>query len=221
MSYYYKKYHDVSKITLWSDSSSEEGKPARLTLSFRDGNPRFVAYTGVTGPTGVINFPSDYPTMASCMNLLKRVANSNETGIQYAIESLTTSYVNDKPTKDKVVVSTLNIGRDKDGVVFMALVSEGKPKIMFQIKPSMFHVFRNSNKEQIPVSEISSTLATSIADMVLNAISDVMISYTKEEYDGSGKPPTEIKGRNSGNGYSESRGKATKAPTETLDDIEL
>ncbi len=220
MTYYYKRYHDVSKITLWADSTDDEKKAARLLLSFRDGNPRFVAYTGVTGPSGIINFPCDYPTMAAAMSLLKEAASSSITGVSYSIESLTASYVDNKPTKEKVLVSTLNIGRDKDGIVFLALITEGKPKIMFQIKPSNYHVFRDSTKSPMPVDKISSTLAIGIADLVLNTISDVMTSYTREEYDGSGKPPAEIKGRNQQSGGGKKQ-VPSNTPTETLDDIEL
>lgn len=188
MSNLVKTYYDLSKIVIWGDDSAEgDQKRARLVFGFRDGNPRITVYTGVTGPGGVISFPSDYPTMVACMNMLKEVTTSIN-GTKFSIESLTTIYEDNKPTKEKRTVATLYIGKSKDGIIYFSVISEGKPKLVFSIKPSPYHIFRNGDKNVIPDSEMSCRLAGGIADLILNIIADILQAYTAEEYATVRKP---------------------------------
>lgn len=187
-------YYDIAKLVLWADDSAVtegENKRPRLVFSFRDGNPRISVYTGAAGQNGVISFPSDYPTMVSIITLLKDVI-AGQPGIKFSIDSLTSVYENNKPTKDKKVVSTLYIGKSKEGVVYFSVISEAKPKIIFSIKPSPFHVFRDGDKNVIPESVMSCKIATGLAEMILNIISDVICNYTEQEYS-TGRKPTLIK----------------------------
>ena len=142
-----KTYYDISKLVIWGDDSSdgENGnKRPRMVFSFRDGNPRITVYTGITGQNGVISFPSDYPTMVAIVNILKDVIVS-EPGNKFSISSLTNVYENNKPTKEKKIVSTLYIGKSKDGLIYFSVIAENKPKLVFTIKPSPFHVFKDVN----------------------------------------------------------------------------
>lgn len=189
-----KTYADVSKLVIWGDSDAADNnshKP-RLIFSFRDGNPRFVVYTGKTGVEGIINFPSDYPTMVGIINLLKDIA-KGEPGEKYAVDSSTVVYSNDKPTNEKRVVSTLYIGKSKEGLVYLSVISEGKPKLVFTVKTSPFHSFRDGNKAQVPDSVVSERITLGLCDLILDILSRIIVDYTYEEYAG-GKKQTTIKG---------------------------
>lgn len=201
MSKIYQTYYDVSRFVLWADNPNEEGKRARFVLSFRDGNPRFVVYTGGLGKDGIINFPMDIIHLTAVMNCLKDAANGPPEN-QTSIDSLTTVYENDKPTKQKKVLSTLVMGKSKEGIVYICIVAEARPKVVFPIKPSPFHIFRNSNKEVISDSVISKNMALGIADVVLDTIARVMIDYTNEEYNDGGRKPTPINTNNNKGGNS-------------------
>jgi len=194
-----KTYVDIGKLVIWGDDSTEgDQKRPRLVFSFRDGNPRITVYSGVVGQNGVISFPSDYPTMVACMNMLKDVV-AGGPGTKYSVESLGAVYEDNKATKEKRVVATLFMGKSKDGIVYLSVMAEGKPKLVFSIKPSPFHVFRDSDKSVVPESEMSCKLAKGIADLVLNVISGILQAYTFEEYT-TVRTPTPVKGQQSNTG---------------------
>jgi hypothetical protein len=214
MSKVYQTYYDVSRFVLWADNPAEEGKRSRFVLSFRDGNPRFVVYTGGLGKEGIINFPMDAIHLTAIMNHLKDVANG-PVDSQINVDSLITVYENDKPTKQKKVLSTLHMGKTKDGIVYLSVTGEGRPRIIFPIKPSPFHIFRNANKEVIPDQAISKNMALGIADVVLDTVSRMIVDYTNEEIDGGGRKPTSINvGSKGGTGN-----KITQPQFSDLDDI--
>lgn len=209
-------YYDISKLVIWGDETTDgENKRSRLVFSFRDGNPRITVYTGASGANGVISFPSDYPTMVGIITLLKDVI-AGQPGMKYAIDSLTTVYDNNKPTTEKKIVSTLYIGKSKEGLIYFSVITEGKPKLVFTIKPSPFHVFRDSEKNNIPDSVISCKLATGIADLVLNIISNVITEYTAEEYTGARKP-TPIKSQQ----YTKSSSEEQSTAIQDIDDLDI
>lgn len=192
-----KTYWDIAKLVVWGDEATEgDSKRPRLVFGFRDGNPRITVYTGVSGPGGVISFPSDYPTMVGVINILKDVI-AAAPGTKFSIDSLTSVYENNKPTTEKKVVATLHIGKSKDGLVYFSVITEGKPKLVFTIKASPFHAFRDSEKNIVPDNVISCKIAAGLADLILNIISNVIVNYTTEEYTGDRKPVA-IKGSQNG-----------------------
>ena len=192
-----KTYYDVSKLVIWGDDAPEgDAKRPRMVFSFRDGNPRITVYTGQTGPNGVISFPSDYPTMVGIINVLKDVI-AGQPGTRFSIDSLTAVYQDNKPTKDKKVVAVLHIGKSKEGIIYFSVTAEAKPKLLFSIKPSPFHAFRDAEKNTIPDSVMSTKIASGLADLILNIISSVIVNYTNEEYSTVRKPVL-IKGAPSG-----------------------
>jgi hypothetical protein len=189
MSNLVKTYYDIGKLVIWGDEAPEgdQQKRSRLVFGFRDGNPRITVYTGVTGQNGIITFPSDYPTMIACMHMLKDVI-AGAPGTKFAVESLGTVYENNKPTKDKRVVGTLYFGKSKDGIIYISVMAESKPKLVFSIKPSPFHIFRDGDKNPIPDSVMSAKLANGIADLVIDTIGGILQAYTAEEYTTVRKP---------------------------------
>lgn len=189
-----KTYVDVNKFVIWGDEPADgDQKRPRLVFGFRDGNPRITVYTGVPGQNGLITFPSDYPTMVACMNMLKDVI-AGAPGTKFSIDSLGTVYENNKPTKDKRVVGTLYMGKSKDGIIYFSVMAEGKPKLVFSVKPSPYHVFRDGDKNVIPDSVMSCKLANGIADLVLDIIGRILEAYTAEEYS-TVRKPAPIKGQ--------------------------
>ena len=197
MAIFTESYIDVSKLLFWGEVSGDvdPSRKPRMVISFRDGNPRITVYTGEQGPGGVISFPSDYPTMVSILSLLKDIINS-EPGTKVSVDSLTTIYENNKPTNDKKVVSTLYIGKSKQGIIYFSLIAENKPKIVFPFKASPFHVYRDNEGNIIPDEIISKKITENLVNFILNIISNAIVKYTEEEYTFKRKP---IKTKNSTN----------------------
>lgn len=185
-------FYDLEKWVMWADSPQEDGKRARLILSFRDGNPRFMVYTGGQGKDAMINFPMDMPHLASIMIAMQEIAEGpNDTQIK--IDSLTTVYENNKPTNQKKVVSVLVVGKSKDGLVYLCVIADTKPKIVFPFKPSVYHVWRNGAGEVIADSVLSVKMAKGMAKAVASVIGRIMVDYTNETYESGTRKSVPIK----------------------------
>lgn len=195
MTQYYKKYFDVSKLVIWGDqdASADTRNRPRMVFGFRDGNPRFTVYAGGSGIENMITFPADAPNMAAVLMLLKDVAVGQVDSEKYAIDSLTAVYENNKPTLNKKVVSTLYIGKSKEGLVYFSVITEGRPKLVFTVKPSPYHAFRDGSKNPVPDAVISEKMTLGLADMMLNAITTVMLAYSQEEYSSGARKQGEIR----------------------------
>lgn len=187
MSYFYGQFRDLSRIVFWGEGPVE-GKQARLVFSTRDGQPRVTVYTGVQGKTGVISFPTDIPTFTAVLTRLKEIAEGPlDREVIEKVTSKTNTYENDKRTNQKRVVSTLNYGRLKNGVMFLCLTAEEMPKIVFEIKPSEWHDFLNSDGTEIDVRQLSKIYTVSIANLLLGAVSTLVMTYTQEEAKETGR----------------------------------
>lgn len=183
----YKTYYDISKLTIWGDvDANNPGNKPRLVFSFRDGMPRVTVYTGVTGPNGVISAASDYPNFAVVCELLEEVANGPN-DVQYSGDSLSLKWENDKPTNQKYVTGTLYLGKTKEGIVYISVMAEGKPKIVFTLKNSDFHMWRDKDKQPVSEAKLSSIIAKGYARMFRDILSRSVVDYTNEEYDGGGR----------------------------------
>lgn len=179
MSVFVKKFLDVNRFVLWADGAAE-GKKARLMLGFRDGHPRLAVTTGVSGKDGIINFPADVPTIVYFLNRLKEVA-AGDRGTRHSIDSLTTLYENDKPTKQKRLVSTVYLGKSSEGIVYISVIAENRPKIVFEVKPSEFHVFKDKEGQKISEESISCIMAKGLADFMLGLLSDGIMRHSVED----------------------------------------
>ncbi len=195
MSSFHNKFFDFAKLAIWGDAPTEgEGtKQPQLIFGLRDGNPRITVYTGITGPNGVIAFPSDYPTMVGVLQLLKDVVKGKPGEERYAISSIGAVWENNKPTKEKKVVAMLHIGKSKDGLIYFSVIAENKPKIVFTVKPSPFHQFTDGAKNPVPDSMISERIASGLADLVLNLISHALLRYSEESYTSGARKQLEVK----------------------------
>lgn len=98
----------------------------------------------------------------------------------------------------------------------MSVTAENRPKILFPLKPSKWHVFRDSEKNVIPDSEVSKRMAIGIAETGLELISQALLQYSNEEYSAGLRKVAEIKQSTN------TTNKASSKPQiEDLDDIAL
>lgn len=202
----YKTFYDLAKITIWSDAGGVGDNPARarLTLGFRDGNPRFIVFTGEKGATGAINFPMDYYTFGSVLAMLEHVIDCNP-GEKFPIESLSPVYEDNKPVDKLRLNSTLYMGKTAEGVIYLSLIEEGKVKVVFPLKPTKWHTYRDSSKEALPVDFVSKKLARGLVLLLTNVAGNMAVKHADDEYNNSQRKPGVIKGfenANSGDGSS-------------------
>lgn len=174
-----RNFLDVPRCVLWSNPIDGQ-KRAKLILSFRDGNPRFTVYTNqVQGKEGVISWPADLPTFINVLTEFRDIA-KGPNDVKFSNDSLATVYENDKPTDKKRVMATLYCGKSKEGIVYMSIISEGRPKIIFEFKISDFHVFKDGNGNPMGNDVMSPKLAIATIDAILAIVPDIMAQHAIE-----------------------------------------
>ena len=219
MPHLYKTFFDTSLLVLWGDKASDDGKRSRLTFGFRDGRPRMTVNTGIQGKEGMVIYPSELANLTTMMLYLNDIANGPPDN-KITCDSLGHVYVDDKITAEKKVRATLIVGKTKEGVVYITVIAEGYPKIVFPFKSSDYHVFRDNNRQVIPASDISVKLALGYSEQVRSAISQAVMTYSCEEYD-SGDRKLSSTERGANNGSGNNTGKPAASKFQDLDDLAL
>lgn len=216
-----KTFFDLPLLVLWGDKVNDDNKRCRLTFGFRDGRPRLTVNTGVTGRDGMILFPADAPTMTAMMMYLVDIANGPNDN-KMLNDSLAPVYVDNKATAEKKIRGSLIIGKTKDGIVYITVIAEGFPKIIFPFKPSDFHVFRDNNKEVIPVAQVSAKMALAYSEQVRMIIAQASFLHAQEEYDSGDRKlgSTERPGNKPSTGASQNSA-SNASKFQDLDDIAL
>lgn len=221
MNFLSKTYFDTPLLVLWGDPLSEGDRSPRFSFGFRDGRPRFFVNTGVSGKENretMILFPADVPIMTSCMLMLTDIANGpNDT--KFVNESIGNVWDDGKPTKEKKVRASLIAGKTKEGMVYITVIAEGFPKIIFPFKTSDYTAFRNANKELIPAADISVKLALAYSEQVRLLISQCILLHAKEEYESGARKIGIVADREEGGGGNNRNGNNVKSKNTGFDDL--
>jgi len=132
----------VSLSSLTINKSLDEAKYAQLTWSIRSGYPRLVVFTDKSKVrdnkefdyNSMIIAPFDYTTMETLFNIADEII-SGEKGINKQIACYNTKFVDGARTNEVVLQATVEVGQDDNGVIYMGVLSDGKKKVRFDIKP--------------------------------------------------------------------------------------
>ncbi|EPU3828977.1 hypothetical protein ACVWU4_000958 [Campylobacter coli] len=117
---------------------------ALLTWGIRKGFPRITVWTNNKRPDGVkvdmgtvITAPFDYVSFTMFRHYFKNIINNVEPDVKkYTIECFNVKFVDNKKTDEIYIQARVTVGRDKNNVIYLAVVSEGKPKIKFDLLPN-------------------------------------------------------------------------------------
>lgn len=220
MSHLLKTFFDAPLLVLWGDKTSDDSKSPRLTFGFRDGRPRITVNTGVQGRDGMIIFAADVANMTAMMLYLQDVA-LGPADQQIINDSMAPVYVDNKPTSEKKVKGSLIVGKTKDGVVYITVIAEGFPKLVFPFKPSQWHIFRDSSRAVIPAADLSVKMAIGYSEQVRNLITTAIYNHACEEYDSGARKlgSTENGGQEGGGGSKSNKDDGTRF--EDLGDLVL
>lgn len=175
------KILDFDKLQMWTPTPGAPGKRAKLGFSIRDGNPRITVFTNDPKDTinkGIIYAAMNPETFFAFLALFEKVIKSQEE-VKTKIDCFGTRWENDKPTKERILISELYFGRTAEGIVWISLVAENRPKIKFDFKISDFHgIFRGDGKQ---ISEAESSQLEALAKLgLLRTIYSNMIAKAIE-----------------------------------------
>lgn len=155
----------LAKFNMYTPAPGVEGKRSSLIWGVRDGNPRITVFTNV--PNGKGNNDVLYAGIAPeeffiFLNEFEKICNGPNNQKQ-KMECY--------GGKEKVLISNLVYGKDENGICWISLTAEGKPRIQFQFTISDYHKFIKSDGQSLSPSEASVAKA-------LGAISAIRRIYT-------------------------------------------
>ncbi len=146
---------------------TDRPRKPKLSWAIRDGNPRVSVFTNDPNDTtnkGIITAPMDPITFMDLLDMLKKVAHSAPDSDPVYLDCRTSARdENGKPTGDIVPLSQVWMGKDKDGIVWISVFADGRPRIKFPFTMSPYHGIYKSNGTSLTPAEGSVLTAMSTA----------------------------------------------------------
>lgn len=160
----------------YDDESKDFGM---LTWSIRMGYPRITVFTSNNTKTDgkfdydkMITAPFDYVTMGILLKRFQEVVASKEE-VKFTVECYNPKFVNRVKTDEIALQAKVTIGKDADGVVFIAAIEDNKRKVRFDLLPSMiWHKYYDKNGDQITDRRLLSEMYAFSYLKLLNSLLD-------------------------------------------------
>lgn len=166
-----KNVLDDTKLKLFTDAlPNGEGKPS-FCLYVAGNNPRIDVYTNLPGDkdNGNIRAEIDIVIAMEILQIIEDYANGREENPQITWENSgkTWDRANNKPSKDMMVKSKIVVGKDKEGRIYIAVLSADpdRPKIKFHFGVNMFRKVYVGNNEKASDAMVSRMTALAWVSM--------------------------------------------------------
>lgn len=154
----FKRY---SNLTL-GEAIEVDGVSSRATLtwSVRNGYPRAVVYTdsnkafqsGKPDYNFIITVPFDLMNLGMVISVLEDIDKGPNDDLR-VINSYNTKVENGERTNTRYLQGKLVIGKDKDGVRYIAAIEDGKKKVKFRLLPNMRWI-QYANKDGSEITDM-------------------------------------------------------------------
>ena len=126
-------------LNLFSEYTKEDGTKdyGLMSWSIKNGYPRVsVNTTGVRSEsidyTKLITAPFDYINLLTALDDFKDVINSEKDCIR-RVDCLNNKFVDGKRTDEIYVQATVYFIKDKEGVIYISVIEQGKQKLKFKV----------------------------------------------------------------------------------------
>lgn len=186
---------DDKKYSLTAPRIDGAKMPPKLSFSVYKGNPAVVAYTNVPGEdTKPIRCAFSGPGMGMLFALMDKVI-AHQGACQFQVPLM-----KGKPSELRTN-STLVVGKDDDGVIYMAPKADGRRPVKFRMLPDLYHQLVKQDGTEFTKAEYSELYAPGY----LRAIEPILFkqcdaTYEKQTFQGGGNKGGWNKGNNGG-GY--------------------
>lgn len=177
-----KKIHNFELLSLFTPVEGTKLR-SKLLWGIRGNFPRLTVFTNYPDDKiagGTISAVFDHATLNVVLDLILDVAKATSE-CNYKIACYTSVWKDNKITEERKHSCDLRIGKDKEGIVWIALVLEGRPKIKFTYQLSDFYTISDMSKGQA-----SSLIAASH----VNRLRDAFNKKLNESFN-TDKPETE------------------------------
>lgn len=153
-----------SVMNTWMHADPVEGSQKRPSLRFGvfGNQPRITVRTNLQGDmnNGKIEFKTDLPTFAAAIKFARDLV-EGKTEEQARVFVYRDDYIAGKKLDKFIDVTKLQIGRDGDGRVYIAVLStqQSRPRIKFYFGPSKYHNITKPDGSPISPKEMSEAYA--------------------------------------------------------------
>lgn len=193
------RYKPVKLVKFLSFSLKKEladNDFASLQWSIRMGYPRISVFTTNKKTekfdyNTLITAPFDYLTLFTFLNKCKEII-AGKNGNKTSINCYNIAYNNGVKTDEKILQATVTCGKDDSGVIYLAAIEAGKPKIRFDIvhNDRFYEYLKADGTVETDKGALSVLAATEYISALLHIIKGEMAEDIKTE--------TEIKRRTPG-----------------------
>lgn len=164
----------------------DRGRPPMLAFTLIGNNPRINVFTNVENDTnnGLISAKLDAPTFFAIMDAIEQIIDK-ENGTRCKITNKTAKNEKDENgrwKKNVVVDSHIIIGKDKEGSVYISVISndDSRPKLKFYFRSSFYHQWVHSDNTPYTKAELSQQYARAYVRMMQGLMPAVMESNYEE-----------------------------------------
>lgn len=200
-----KNVFDEPKLDLKTPNS--KGKMATLKWGIFKNNPRLTVYTNDPDDTtdnGRISANLDAKTFYAFLQLLSRAIKS-DVEFKAKIDNKNHIFAYGKRSEEAVLVSSLWVGRDADGVVWISITAPKHPSIKFAFANSDYHFFYHTGGEQFTKADYSQIYAEAYLTMLTELMGVAMVHHyiapePRPEGQGGGKGGFQGGGNRGGGG---------------------
>ena len=194
---------------------NQDGKFASLQWGLFANNPRITVYTNVESDQstnyGKISANMDTPAFFAFLNLLRQAiefvpGTNGQEEFKASIQNKNFIFPGGKRSEKPVVQSELFVGKDKEGVVWMGVMANDRPKIKFNFQLSDFHLLRHGTGETYSAAEASKVAADAYWTILSEMIAHMQVSHWEEPVAKEGGGFGGNRGGGGGGGYNRGGG---------------
>jgi len=142
-----------------------DGDYGILNYATRNGYPRITVFTSNKNKEEAF----DYNTMVNAtfsltqflmfVDEMRDIVNGDKDK-SASVDCFNAKFINGVKTNDIELQATAIVGKDKDGIIYLAVTSEGKRKVKFELLPTEWNKY-SRNKEVLSKEELSKRFAKS------------------------------------------------------------
>lgn len=195
---------DVMSNWLFADPVQGAHKRPNIKIKPMGNVPRIIVKTNVEGDrnNGRIDFNTDLATFAAAMHALRQMAEGTSKHDLLNFD-YTDDFVAGKKLDKPMLLSTLQIGRDKDTErLYIAIIAHQRPRIQFFFGPSKFHGIRLRDGAPLPLGELSSAYAIGFLEPACHMLYNLLSGSAFDENAKNVAKPPAMQGGGGGGGNS-------------------
>lgn len=188
------------KLTLSCKPAEGSTKPGNLRFTVVSNQPRIDVYTNVPNDknNGLIRAAMDAPTCYAMLDMMNGIINGPADN-KVKINNLNHTWFDGKRSDEAKLISITHIGKDKRGVVYIAVTAKDRPFLKFNFLPSQYHALLNGDGTDMDVADVSCHYARGMMTLWSQLIANVLNSHYVEpqQKDAPANKPQQNRSNNS------------------------